>query len=388
MNFKKVLIMLICLSMMLGVLAGCAGSTPAASSSAESKATESMEPTKATAEKLKIGVVYISPKNDGGWSQAHAKGFASALAKIGSDKIEIKELENINDGDPVKSETAIKQLIEEGCKIIFATSFGYMDTVDKLAKAYPDVKFEHCSGYKSNETNFDNYFAQIEQPRYLTGIMAGAATKTGKIGFVAAFPIPEVVRGINAFTLGVRSVNPTAQVYVEWTLSWFDPQKEGENAKALLSKGVDVMAQHQDSTAALKAAEDKGAFAIGYDNPMGEFAPKGYLSAPIFLWGAYYEMKINAMLNNTWKIEKAWGGMKEGYVDIDTMSANVSAETKTKVEAAKAIMLEKGNDGVFAGPIKDQKGVEKVGSGKTLTRDEQSGMSWFVEGVVGEIPKS
>lgn len=382
MSFKKSLATVLCLAMMIGVLAGCSGTTAAPSSTTTSKTSS-----QATVTKLKVGVLYISPKTDGGWSEAQAKGFSEALAKIGSDKIELSELESIDDTDAAKTEAAIRQLAAGGCKIIFATSFGYMDTVERLSKEFTDIKFEHCSGTKSNTTNLDNYFGQIEQPRYLTGIMAGMATKTNKIGYVAAQPFPEVIRGLNAFTMGVRSVNPTAQVYVEWTMSWFNPDKEKENAIALINKGCDVMAQHQDSSAALVAAEEKGLAGIGYDNPMGKFAPKGYLSAPIFNWGPYYEKKINEMLNNTWKVEQTWGGMKDNMVAIDTMSANVTADTKAKVETAKTTLLEKGNDFIFTGPIKDNTGKEVVAAGKTLTKTEQYSMTWLVEGVVGTLPK-
>jgi len=382
MSLKKILITVLSLTMALGLLAGCSTSTVTPATSTKTSGT----PTQGTTEKLKVGILYISPKTDGGWSEAHARGFKEALTNIGEDKVEYIELENILDTDAAKTEAAVRQLAESGCKIIFATSYGYMDIIERLSKEYTNIKFEHCSGTKSNTTNFDNYFGQIEQPRYLTGIMAGLATKTNKIGYVAAQPFPEVIRGLNAFTLGVRSVNPTAQVYVEWTMSWFDLDKEKENAIALLNKGCDVMAQHQDSSAALVAAEEKGVFGIGYDNPMGKFAPKGYLSAPIFNWGAYYEKKITAMLDNTWKVETTWGGMKENMVAIDTMSTNVSADAKAKVELAKTKMLEKGNDAIFVGPIKDNTGNEVVATGKTLTKSEQYSMIWLVDGVVGKLP--
>lgn len=369
MSLKKVLAIVLSIAMLASVITAC-----------------SDDPEEGD-EKLQVGVIYISPKDDGGWSEAHARGFEEALEAIGSDKIELNELENIDDGDAAQTETAIKQLIEGGAEIIFATSFGYMDTVDRLASEYEDVIFEHCSGTKSNDTNFDNYFGQIEQPRYLTGIMAGYATETNKIGYVAAFPFPEVIRGINAFTLGVRSVNPDAEVLVEWTMSWFDPDKEGENAIALINRGVDVMSQHQDSPAALSAAEEAGILAFGYDNPMGHLAEDAYLSAPIFNWGAYYEMKINAMLDDSWSIENTWGGIADGMVDIDDMSDLVSEDAKNKVNEIKPLLEEDGNAYIFTGPIVDNEGNVAVEDGKTLTREEQYSMTWFVEGVVGEIPE-
>ena len=366
MNGKKILAAVLCMAMMAGAFVGC------------DKA--------GTSDKVKVGVMYISTKTDGGWSEAHATGFANAVKAIGADKIELVELESIDDADAAKTEAGIKQLAESGCQIIFATSYGYMDTMERLAAEYPDIKFEHCSGTKSNTTNFDNYFAQIEQGRYLTGIMAGFATKTNKIGYVAAQPFAEVIRGLNAFTMGVRSVNPDAEVYVEWTMSWFDPDTEKENAIALINKGCDVMAQHQDSPAAVQAAEEAGIYSIGYDFSMAEYAPNGYLSAPIFNWGAYYQKKIQAVIDGTWKIENTWGGLKDGMVNIDTMTDNVSAEAKAKVEAMKPILTEQGNAAIFVGPIKDNKGNIVVAEGKTLTKDEQYAMGWLVEGVVGQLP--
>ncbi len=378
MSLKKVLVTVLVLAMAAGILASCQTGTPGQSSSA-STASEA-------AEKLKVGVIYISPKTDGGWSQAHARGFTEAVDAIGADKVEMHELENISDTDPAATETAIRSLIADGCKIIFATSWGYMDTCELLAGEFPDVKFEHCSGYKSNATNFDNYFGQIEEPRYLSGIVAGYATKTDKIGYVGAQSFPEVIRGLNAFTLGVRSVNPDAQVYVLFTDSWFDMNKEKENAIALLNMGCDVMAQHQDSPAALTAAAEAGKLGIGYDNPMKSYAENAYLTAPIFNWSVYYKHKINAMLDGTWSVEQSWGGMDTGIVDLDTMTDLVSAEAKTKVNEIKPLLAAQGNAYIFTGPLKDNKGNVVVADGVTLTRDEQSSMYWLVEGVVGELP--
>jgi basic membrane protein A and related proteins len=247
------------------------------------------------------------------------------------------------------------------------------------------VKFEHCSGYLT-DANMDNYFGQIEQPRYLSGIVAGMKTTSDKIGYVAAFPLPEVIRGINAFTLGVLSVNPDAKVYVRWTNTWYGPDTEKEAAVALLNEGCDVLSQHQDSPAALKAAEEKNAFGIGYDNPMGSAAPKAYLTAPVWNWGAYYAKKIKAVMNKTWKVETYWGGMKEGMVALDALSALAPAGAQAKIDAVTVDLKAQGNDYIFKGPLKDQTGAVKVEAGKSMTRDEQMSMSWFVEGVVGEIP--
>ncbi len=367
MSWKKVLITILALVLTAGVLASC---EPA---------------TEKPAEKLKVGIVYISPKDDGGWSQAHARGFEEAVAAIGADKVELNELESIDDTDPAATETAIRTLIANGSKIIFATSWGYIDTVEELAKEFPDIKFEHCSGYKKGE-NFDNYFGQIEQARYLTGIIAGYVTETNKIGYVGAQPLAEVVRGLNAFTLGVRSVNPDAEVHVLFTGSWFDPDKETENALALINKGCDVMSQHQDSPSALIAAQDNGILGFGYDNPMGSFAADAYLTAPIFNWGAYYETKIKAMLDGTWSVVESWDGLETGLVELDTLSAKVPQEAKTKIDEIRPLLEDQGNAYFFTGPLKDNEGNEVVASGVALTKDEQFAMDWLVEGVVGTLP--
>ncbi len=385
MKIKKILTLALAMMLVLGLVAGCAQSsatTTAAAGETTTAAAAETTTAAAPAEKVKVGVIYISPKNDGGWSQAHADGFAAAVAAVGADKIDLKEIENVNDADAQQTETALNQLVADGCQIIFATSFGYMETTAKVASENPDVKFEHCSGYMSAD-NFANYFAQIEQPRFLAGIVAGRMTKSKTIGYVAAMQIPEVYRGINAFTLGVRSVNPDAVVKVTWTNTWFNPQLEKEAAISLIDSGADVLAQHQDSTAVQQAAQEKGVFGIGYDNPMYSEAIKdAYLTAPVFKWGAYYEQRLAAMLDGSWTTNAYWGGMNDGVVALDTMTALVPAEVQTEVNAKIDTMKAKGNEFVFAGPIKDNTGAERVAAGASLSKDDQMAMDWFVEGVV------
>ena len=382
MSWKKVWITVLALVLTAGLLASCQPATgePSGTSSQEQSQAQSQPQ-----EKLKVGIVYISPKDDGGWSQAHSRGFEEAVAAIGADKVELNEIESIEDTDPAATETAIRTLIANGSEIIFATSWGYIDTVEMLADDFPDVKFEHCSGYKSAD-NFDNYFAQIEQARYLTGIIAGYATKTDKIGYVGAQPLAEVVRGLNAFTLGVRSVNPDAEVHVLFTGSWFNPEQEKANAEALIERGCDVMSQHQDSPSALIAAEEAGILGFGYDNPMGSFAPNAYLSAPIFNWGKYYETKIQAMIDGTWSVMQSWDGLETSVVELDTLSDKVPQEAKTKIDEIRPLLEEQGNAYFFTGPLKDNKGNDVLADGVALTKEEQFAMDWLVEGVVGELP--
>ena len=344
--------------------------------------------TAAATDKLNVGILYISTKTDGGWSQGHAEGFAKAVESIGADKVQLFEKENVPDTDAQATENAVRTMIEEqNCGLIFATSFGYMETLERLSHDYPDVKFEHCSGFMTSE-NMDNYFGQIEQARYLSGIVAGYKTESNKIGYVAAQPIPEVIRGCNDFTLGVRSVNPEATVSVKFSMTWFDPGKETETAKALLDEGCDVLAMHQDTPSTLKAAEDAGKFAIGYDLSAAEVVPDAYLTAPLWDWSSYYEHKMNAVMNGTWTIEESWGGMKEGLVALDELTDLVPEEAKAAVEELEPQIAEEGNAFVFAGPLKDQDGNEVCPAGKSLSREEQMEMNYFVEGVLGQIPSN
>ncbi|MDD2534069.1 MAG: BMP family ABC transporter substrate-binding protein [Eubacteriales bacterium] len=382
MNFRKIMTVILALVLVVGVFAGCAQSSVTTAAAAETTAAAAETTAAAAAEKIKVGVIYISPKNDGGWSQAHATGFANAVAAVGADKIDLKEIENINDADAQQTETALNQLVADGCQLIFATSFNYMDVVEKVALENPEIKFEHCSGYKSAD-NFANYFGQIEQPRYLSGIVAGRMTKTNTIGYVAAMPIPEVYRGLNAFTLGVRSVNPDAIVKVTWTNTWFNPQLEKEAAISLIDSGADVLAQHQDSTATQQAAQEKGVYGIGYDNPMYSEAIKdAYLTAPVWNWGAYYQTRLQGMVDGTWATGSYWGGMNEGVIALDAMTALVPADVQTEVNGLIDTMKAKGNDFVFAGPIKDNTGKERVAAGTSLPAADQFSMDWYVEGVV------
>jgi basic membrane protein A len=280
-------------------------------------------------------------------------------------------------------EKVINDMIDQGCKVIFATSFGFMDFTEKAAKAHPEVKFYHCSGYKSGP-NFNNYFGAMEQVRYLAGIVAGMKTKSNKLGYVAAFEIPEVVRGINAYTLGAQSVNKNVVVKVNWTHTWYDPAKEKEAAKALLDAGCDVLAQHQDSTATQQAAEEKGVFAIGYDLDTSASAPKAYMTAPIWHWGKYYAAEVQKILDGNWKQENYYGNIKDGLVDLVPLTANAPEGAQTAVDKAKAAIVD-GSLNVFAGPIKDQTGAVKVPAGTAMTMDQMMSFDWFVKGVEGKI---
>ena len=334
---------------------------------------------KLTKETIKVGFVYIGTINDEGYTQAHDQG-RLALNEMG---IKTAYIEGV--AENADCEKAIRDLIDQGCNVIYTNSFGFMDWTLKVAADHPEVYFGHCSGYK-RAANVSTFFGKIEQPRYLSGIAAGMKTKANKIGYVAAMPIPEVIRGINAFTLGVQSVNPKATVEVIWTNTWFDPAVEKQAALELLNKGYDVMAQHQDTTAAQIAAQEKGAFAIGYNSPTGTAAPKAYLTAPLFKWATFYTDDVQKILDGSWTSRAYWEGLDKGMVDLDALTDNCAAGTKEAVDAAKAKLLD-GTLNVFAGPLADQSGAEKVAAGAAMTDDEVWNMGWFVKGVIGKIPQ-
>ena len=327
---------------------------------------------------LIMGFVYVGPIGDGGWTYAHEQGRRLVVNETG-----IKTIfkETVPEGAEIKD--VIRSMIDQGATIIAATSFGYMDYVVEIAKEYPDVKFIHCSGYKRSE-NLSTYFGRIEQPRYLSGIVAGMKTKTDKIGFVAAFEIPEVIRGINAFTLGVKSVNPKAEVYVRWTHTWYDPAKEKEAAKALLDENCDIIAQHQDTAGPQQAAEERGFFSIGYNSDMAKMAPKAYMTAPIWNWGPFYVEEVKKVIAGTWKSDDYWEGMNADIVRLAPLTSNAPDGAQEKVNEVKKKILDN-TFNVFIGPIKDQNGTIKVPAGSVLSDQDQLTCNWFVQGVVGKI---
>jgi basic membrane protein A len=329
----------------------------------------------------KVGFIYVGPIGDMGFTWAQDQGRLYLEKTLG---VKTEYIENVAE-NAADCKAAVENLIKtKGCKIIFATSYGYQDTIAELADKYPNVVFEHCSGSKMNDKNFGNYFGKIEQPRYLAGIAAGKATKTNKIGYVAAMPIPECIRGIDAFTLGVRSVNPDATVTVVWTQNWNDPVKEKQAAESLLDAGCDVTAQHQDSPTVVADAEAHGAFSTGYDAPMLASAPNGYLTSPLWNWGPFFVKVVDSVMKGNFKPEAYWGGFEDGVVAIDTnYGPSVTQETKDAINKAMEDM-KSGKLNVFAGPIKAQDGTELVAAGQTMADADVWVLSKFVEGVVGD----
>ncbi len=380
MKLKKLTVVLFCLLYFSIILAGC-GSPSSSNNTAGGDTTSAAGISTNSGDKIKVGFIYVGPVGDAGWTTAHDEGRKFLEKNLPG--CETMFIENVPESPD--AERVMTELVNKGCKVIFATSFGYMDYVINVAKKFPDVVFMHCSGYKT-DTNVGTYFGQIEQPRYLSGIIAGKMTKNNQIGYVAAFPIPECIRGINFFTNGVRSVNPNATVKVIWTNTWYDPAKEKDAAVSLLDANCDVIAQHQDTPGPQQAAQDKGAFSIGYNTDMSSFAPKANLTSPVWDWGPYYLKTVQAVKDGTWKNDQYWGSIADGVVDIAPVTSLVPDDVKTLVNDQRQQMID-GKLNIFQGPIKDQSGAAKVADGQKMSEDEVLNMDWFVEGVDGTIPK-
>ena len=339
------------------------------------------EKTMSTAEETKVGFVYVGPIGDHGWTYQHNAG-RLALEKSFGTKIKTSYVESVKEGPD--SERVIQQLASSGHKVIFTTSFGFMNPTLKVAKKFPNVKFEHATGYKRDE-NVGTYSARFYEGRYIAGVIAGKVSKTNKIGYVASFPIPEVVRGINAFLLGARSVNPEMTISVVWVNSWYDPGKEGDAAKALIDQGADIISQHTDSPAPLQVAENRGVKGFGQASDMIKFAPKAQLSAIVNNWDNYYVERTKAAIDGSWKSQDVWYGLKEGMVKMapyTNMPDDVQALARKTEEAIRSGALHP-----FSGPIKDQTGKIVVEAGKVADAGMLLGMNFYVEGVQGSLPK-
>lgn len=329
---------------------------------------------------FKVGVIHIGDPADGsGYSYAHDQGIVAMQQELNLDDSQVIRKINVVDSDAVATRTAIEECIEEGCRIIFGTSWGYMDTMEQLAEEHPDVIFSHGTGYKSNGKNFNNYFGRIYQARYLAGIAAGLKTESNLIGYVAAMDVTnsEVTGGINAFAMGVESVNPDAKVYVKVTNSWFSPDLEKQAAEALLDAGCDVIAQHCDTTAPQLAAESRGKFGCGYNSDMTKDAPKAHLCAPIWNWGVYYTKAAKAAMDGTWTGENYFGGMDDGLVDVSPLSENCAEGTQEAIDAARE-KIKDGSFKVFEGELYDNAGNQVCAAGEVISDADITGnMNWY-----------
>jgi simple sugar transport system substrate-binding protein len=333
------------------------------------------------AEPFKVGFIYVAPIGDAGWTFQHELGRKALVASLG-DAVSADYVENVPE-EGADAERVIRKLASDGHKLIFTTSFGFMEPTLKVAKTFPKVKFAHCTGYK-RAPNVSTYSARFYEGRYLTGLIAGRMTKSNVIGYVAAFPIPEVVQGINAVLLAARSVNPNVTVKVVFVSSWFDPGKERAAADTLISQGADVVMHHTDSSAVVQGAEEKGVWSFGYDSDMLRFGPKTNLTSVTMHWGDYYIAQTKEAMAGTWKSTDTWGGLKSGMVALGPLNKVVPDSVKAEVAAAQA-KIEAGTLAPFTGPIKDQGGAVKVAAGKSLDDGAILGMDWFADGVQGKL---
>jgi simple sugar transport system substrate-binding protein len=331
---------------------------------------------------LRIGYVYVSPIGDAGWTFQHDQG-RKEMERALAGRVETKYVENVPEG--ADSERVIREFASSGYKLVFTTSFGYMNPTIKVAQQFPNTIFLHATGYKTAK-NVGIYNARFYEGRYLCGIIAGRMTKSNVAGYVAAFPIPEVVQGIDAFVLGMRSVNPKAELKVIWTNSWYDPAREREAANTLMSQGADVVTHHTDSTAVVQAAEEKGKYAFGYHSDMSKYGPRAQLSATTHQWGAFYTKVTQEVLNGTWKGTNVWGGIKDGMIKLAPINPVVPKDVADLV-AAKTNEIASGKLHPFTGPIKDNTGKVRIAAGKTPSDDELQKLDYYVEGVQGSLPK-
>lgn len=329
---------------------------------------------------LKIGFVYVSPIGEAGWTWQQDIGRKQMEEALG-DKIKTQYVEDVPEG--ADAERVIRDLAQQGNKLIFTTSFGYMNPTIKVAKQFPDVKFVHSTGYKT-APNVATTNSRFYEARYLAGIVAGKMTKANVAGYVGAFPIPEVLQGINAFTRGMRSVNPDAEVRVIWVNSWFDPGKERDAALALMGQGADVVTHHTDSTATVQAAEEKGLYAVAYHSDMSKFGQKAQIAAVTHHWGDYFTKEATDVLNGTWKSDSTWGGIKAGMAVLEGFGPDVSDEIKALV-AEKQAEIVAGTLAPFAAPITDNQGKVQLETG-VLDDDGLNKMNYYVQGVAGKLP--
>ena len=337
-----------------------------------------------TGEPIKVAFVYVGPVGDLGWTYAHDQGRLAVEEAI--PEAETVFQENVPEAT-ADSERVIRAFARDGAKVIFTTSFGYMDPTINVAEDFPDTTFIHISGYKTAE-NVGTGFGKIEEPRYVSGLIAGRMTTANKLGYVAAFPIPEVIRGINAFSLGVRQANPGATISVVWTSTWFNPQLERQAGEALLDAGADVIAQHQDTAGPQQAAEERGAYSVGYNSDMSAQAPEAVLTSAVWNWAPFYIDTVKQVQDATWESSQFWGGWKDGVVDLAPIGPMVPDDVREMAEAEAELFKsgEKDIFTIFTGPINDQSGAEKVPAGEPLTAEQLLGeyMDWFVEGVEGD----
>lgn len=332
-------------------------------------------------DKTKVGFVYVGPVGDFGWSYEHNEG-RKAVEEAFGDKVETMFVESVPEG--ADSERVMTQMALDGADLIFTTSFGYMDPTINVAKKFPNVKFEHATGYKQAD-NVAIYSARFYEGRSIIGHIAGHMTKTNTIGYIASFPIPEVIRGINAAYIAAKKVNPDVKLKIVWAYTWFDPAKEADAATALIEQGADIIMQHTDSPAAMTIAEEKGMYAFGQASDMKQFGPTARLSSIIDDWAPYYIARTQAVMDGTWESTSTWDGIKEGMVGIGDFSNDIPADVQASATALKEALMS-GAMHSFTGPVNKQDGSAWLAAGETADDGTLLGMNFYVEGIEGSVP--
>ncbi len=333
------------------------------------------------ADPVKVGFIYVGPANDHGWNYGHDQARLE-VEKYFGDKVKTTFVENVPEG--ADAERVITQLAKAGNDIIFTTSFGFMNATLKVAKRFPKVKFEHATGYKRAK-NVGTYAISTYEGRYVTGVAAGLATKTNTIGYIAPFPIAEVIRDINATYLGAKSVNPNVKMKIVWVNTWSDPGKETDAANALIDQGVDVITQHTDSAAPVITAEKRGVKAVGQASDMSEFGPNAHIYSVKDHWAPHYIKSIQAVMDGTWKSEDFWGGLKDDSLQIVSINPNLPQNIQDAIKTTKAKIIS-GEIVPFKGPLKDNEGNEQVPAGSAATLQQLESMNWYVDGIDAKIP--
>lgn len=374
-------------SALLAAVAGLAACSkqetpaPAAPAATPTAATASAPAPAPAAQKLKIAFAYVGPVGDGGWTFAHDNG-RKAVEKEFGDKVETSFVEKVPES--ADAERVMRDMVSQGNKLIFGTTFGYMEPMLKVAADHKDVKFEHATGYKTAE-NLRTYDSRTYEGAYMAGVIAGSMTKTNTLGVVGSIPIPEVVRNINSFTLGAQSVNPKVKTKVVWVGDWFNPPKETEAATALINGGADVLMQNTDSSAVLQTAEKMGKRAFGWDSDMSAYGPKAHLGSAIINWGPYYTKAVRDALEGKWTTGQSWWGVKEGAIDFVSLAADVPEPAKQKLEQVKA-GLKDGTFQIWKGPIADNAGKEVLAKDAVADDKFLGGVNFYVKGVEGKVP--
>lgn len=338
------------------------------------------EQNKTKAQPLKIGFVYIGPIGDGGWTYSHERG-RQHIQNVFGDKIETTYVESVNAGPD--SERVFRNMVDAGNQLIFGTTFGYMEYIERVALDHPDIYFEHCTGYKTG-ANLRVYDHRLYEAAYEAGIVAAYMSKSKVLGFVGTFPIAEVLRNVNGFTLGARSVEPDIKVKLVWTRSWYDPAKETEAANALLNGGADILLQNTDSSAVLQAAAKHNAHGFGWDSDMEHYAPKAHLGSCTLNWGTYYEKAVNDVLNKTWKTGVNRWGAKEGLIEFIKVSDATPSDAKQRIFETQE-GLKNGSMAIFKGPINDNTGTQRLAEGQTANDNWNNKVNFLVEGIDGTI---